>query len=135
MLANRDATKILLDRFDKSDFTLHPIIQRNMGGIMSIKIRDYEFEGPYTNTGSFLDSSGVYAILDKVSGKYYVLDIGESATVKTRIDTHDRANCWHRNCKGTLHYAVHYTPYKQSAGRMEIEQELRDFYNPVCGKQ
>lgn len=100
---------------------------------MSINIGQYQFDGPYTDTDSLSDSSGVYAILCEVADKYYVIDIGESATVKTRIDNHDRRICWKRNCDGTLLVAVLYTPYKQSTGRKEIEQELRDTYNPPCG--
>ncbi|MDD2300787.1 MAG: hypothetical protein PHU69_14270 [Fermentimonas sp.] len=103
--------------------------------MMSITIGQYQFDGPYTHKSSLQDSSGIYAILCEVSGKYHVLDIGESATVKTRVETHDRADCWKRNCKGTLYVAVLYTPNKQSTGRMLIEQELRDLYNPVCGKR
>jgi len=102
---------------------------------MSIKIGQYQFDGPYTHTSSLHDKSGVYAILCEVAGKYSVIDIGESATVKSRIETHDRVDCWKRNCNGTLHIAVLYTPNKQSAGRMEIEQELRDTRELPCGKR
>jgi len=95
----------------------------------------HNFEGPYDSIGSLEDNSGVYAILCKESDKYYVKDIGESANVKTRIENHDRADCWKKNCTGKLYVAVLYTPNKQSAGRMLIEQELRAEYDPVCGKQ
>ena len=103
---------------------------------MSITIGAYTFDGPYTNTDQLEDKSGVYAILCKSSdGEYSVVDVGESATVKSRIDSHDRKDCWTRNCSGTLTVSVLYTPNKQQTGRMEIEQELRDQYNPPCGKQ
>jgi len=101
---------------------------------MSIEIGDYVFEGPYDSTDSLKDNSGVYAILDKrTDGNFYVVDIGESAQVKTRIEGHDRVGCWKKQAKGALYVAVHYTPNKQQSGRKEIEQKLRDQFNPPCG--
>lgn len=103
---------------------------------MSMTIGGYTFEGPYTDTSKLVDKAGVYVILCKASnGKYYVIDVGESATVKSRVDEHDRKNCWTTNCSGTLMVAVLYTPNTQQAGRREIEQELRDQYNPPCGER
>jgi hypothetical protein len=67
---------------------------------MSITIGKYEFEGPYHDTASLKDRSGVYAILDHKEGEHYgLLDVGESANVKTRVETHDRKDCWNRNKK------------------------------------
>lgn len=103
---------------------------------MSIIIGAYSFDGPYTNTDLLVDKSGIYAILcTSPDDKYTVVDIGESATVKSCVDTHDRKDCWTHNCNETLTVAVFYTPSKQQAGRIEIEQELRNQYNPPCGKQ
>jgi hypothetical protein len=102
---------------------------------MSIKIGNYSFDGPYDNSAILTDNSGVYAILYKSGSGYSLVDIGESATVKSRIDNHDRKDCWSRNSVGTLYVAVLYTPHKQQSGRMEIEQELRKEYNPPCGKR
>ncbi len=100
---------------------------------MAITIGSYVFDGPYTSTNDLEDRSGVYAILDKRSDGYHVIDIGESSEVKTRVENHDRADCWKRNKQGSLCVAVYYTPNKQQSGRKEIEQELRRQYNPPCG--
>ncbi len=100
---------------------------------MTITVGNYTFEGPYTNTSSLNDNSGVYAIHCNRDGEYRLIDVGESATVKSRVDNHDRAECWNKNCSGTLTVSVLYTPNKQQAGRKEIEQELRNQYNPPCG--
>jgi hypothetical protein len=83
---------------------------------MSIKIGNYTFNGPYTSTANLEDRSGVYAILCQKEGKNYVVDVGESATVKSRVDSHDREDCWKRNCNGTLAMAVYYTPNLQQPG-------------------
>jgi len=101
---------------------------------LSITIGRYAFEGPYTSTGYLEDKSGVYAILSSKSGSNSLIDVGESATVKTRVESHDRSDCWRRNSNGRqLAYAVLYTPNLQEAGRRQIEQEIRNQYRIPCG--
>jgi hypothetical protein len=105
---------------------------------MSIAIGRWTFEGPYALTESLRlkDQSGVYVILCPTEqNQYRVIDAGESAQVKTRVETHDRKDCWRRNCKGTLYVAVLYTPNLQQPGRSQIEQEIRQQYNPPCGER
>ncbi len=102
---------------------------------MSITIGKYTFEGPYENTDNIADKSGVYAIHCYLNKEYYLIDIGESAKLKTRIDFHDRRDCWTLNCSGKLTFSVLYTPNAQQSGRKKIEQKLRDQYNPPCGER
>lgn len=105
------------------------------GLLLSIKIGDYTFEGPYDSIADLEDKSGIYAILCKnTDNKYNVVDIGESSKVKTRVGTHDRKECWSKYCSNTnIYCAVYYTPYKEQPGRKEIEQELRNTFDPPCG--
>jgi len=106
------------------------------GGNMSVNLGGYIFDGPFVNVESLEDRAGIYTILDKRSdGMLYVIDIGESANVKTRVETHDRATCWYRNSYGVIVYAAYYTPYTQQIGRIRIEQELRLEYEPPCGER
>ncbi len=102
---------------------------------MAISVDKYSFEGPYSSTDKLEDNSGVYAIHCNKDSKYYLIDIGESATVKTRVVNHDRNDCWTKNCGGTLTVSVLYTPNLQQTGRREIEQELREKYKPKCGEK
>lgn len=103
---------------------------------MSINIGKWTFEGPYQDTSKLQDRSGVYVILCLTADqKYYVIDVGESAQVKTRVENHDRQDCWSRNCSGTLYVAFLYTPNLQQPGRSAIEQEIRWRYNPPCGQR
>ena len=102
---------------------------------MAITVGNYSFEGPYTSTERLEDKSGVYAIHCKVGDNYYLIDIGESSGVKTRIENHDRKECWTKNCNGILTVSVYYTPNLQQFGRKLVEQELRNLYNPVCGER
>jgi hypothetical protein len=103
---------------------------------MTIKVGQYEFEGPHTSIEKLEDRSGVYAIhCLRADGKYYLIDVGESATVKTRVEGHDRKPCWQEHCTGTLTVSVYYTPNLQQTGRKVVEQELRNLYNPPCGER
>ena len=98
-----------------------------------VTIGKCSFEGPYANTAYLQDKSGVYAIIDDRSSSLIVVDAGESANVKSRIENHERESCWTKNRIGTLKVAVFYTPGLHQAGRMQIEQEIRDQYRPACG--
>jgi len=102
---------------------------------LTITVGKYTFDGQYLSTDSIEDRSGVYAIHCKKNDKNYLKDVGESAEVKTRLDNHDRKDCWDENCDGSITYAVYYTPNLQQAGRKEIEQEIRNQYNPPCGEE
>lgn len=65
---------------------------------MSINIGGYNFEGPFNNSDSLRSQSGVYVILgsNAGNGNWNVVDVGESEDVKTRVASHDRADCWKR---------------------------------------
>jgi len=95
----------------------------------------YTFEGPYSSTNSLMDNSGVYLIICNDGKSYHPVDVGESAKVKTRVETHDRKECWSKNCNHTLKVAIYYTPNKQQAGRREIEQDIRCKYDFPCGER
>lgn len=102
---------------------------------MSIALSGYRFDGVYSSTSSLHNRSGVYAILTPTDSTHYrVLDVGESATVRTRIENHDRKPCWHRYAnRRQLRYAAYYTPRAQQPGRQAVEQRIRRQYHPPCG--
>jgi len=95
----------------------------------------YTWDGAFTDPNKLEDRSGIYVIWCKNGEDWKVLDVGESATVKTRVLGHDRAGCWARNCRGTIYYTAHYTPGLQQTGRIEIEQRIRSITNPPCGER
>jgi hypothetical protein len=99
---------------------------------MSIDINHYKFKGPYENVDKLEDDSGVYVILCKEGKNYYPIDVGESETVKERVENHDRWNCWKKECSGNLTVAVHYV---DEIERKEIEQDIRYLFGPPCGER
>jgi len=99
---------------------------------MAFKLGNYSFVGPHTSIDSLKDRSGVYAIVCKAETEYFLLDVGESSRVRTRIENHDKKECWIKNCKGQLTIFVHYTPFFKQQKRIFIEQELRKLYDPTC---
>jgi len=98
-----------------------------------ITIGRYNFDGPYSSTSKLEDRAGVYAIIDARTGENILVDVGESAVVRTRVENHDRSDCWNRNTIGKLQAAVLYTPNLHQEGRMRIEQEIRNQFHPACG--
>lgn len=101
---------------------------------MTITISNYTFEGSFSTSGSLKNQSGVYVILTPTSNNNYkILDVGESAKVKERVENHDREGCWKRHANsGGIYYAAH---YPTEAQRMKIEKIIRDQYTPPCGKK
>ncbi|MCY3675313.1 MAG: hypothetical protein OXH65_07660 [Paracoccaceae bacterium] len=100
---------------------------------MSIKIGNYNFEGPFGSSSNLKDQSGVYAILGNNSGNNWdLVDVGESFQVKYRVENHERKMCWKQQDYANLKIAVFYT---DENSRMRIEVELRYQYNPPCGQR
>jgi len=95
----------------------------------------YNFEGPYPDTSLLEDRSGVYAILCNVGDKLYLVDVGESSEVKSRVENHERKDCWKKNCNGTIKYAAYYIEYGKKPSRAEVEQDIRNNYSIPCGEK
>lgn len=93
----------------------------------------YKFEGAWTDPNNLETRSGVYVIWCKSGENWLILDVGESHDVNDRVLSHDRSDCWRRNCTGTIYYSATYTPKLQQPGRIEIEQHIRNLTNPPCG--
>jgi len=102
----------------------------------SLNILGYSFEGPYTDISSVRDQAGLYVICDyRSDGKWYVLDVGESEQLRTRLTNHERASCWNRHRQGQLGVAVLYTPGWTEDQRRILESTIRDAFSPPCGKR
>jgi hypothetical protein len=99
---------------------------------MAIKLGKYSFTGPVASIDKIKDRSGVFAIVCKVDSEFFLIDVGESSKLRTRIENHDKKDCWTKNCNGQLTIYVHYTTFLNQKGRILIEQALRELFHPDC---
>lgn len=99
---------------------------------MSIRLGKYSFTGPIASIDKLKDRAGVFAIVCKVDNEYFLIDVGESSKLRTRIENHDKKDCWIKNCNGQVTIFVHYTRFLKQKGRVFIEQELREIFHPDC---
>lgn len=91
----------------------------------------YQFNGPHATTGNIADQSGVYVITTKTArGVHKVLDAGESATLQSRLNNHDRKDEWTQHAIEGLYASAYYCEERL---RMAIEAEVRAFHAPPCG--
>ena len=83
----------------------------------------------------FADVAAVYVVICVASGgSWKALDVGQSGSVGSRIDAHDRKDCWRRNCpSGNIWVCVHRMPSSSTQQREELERSLRRSLNPPCG--
>lgn len=102
---------------------------------MSIEIGKYSFEGYYSSPALFNEEPGIYAIFCRNYEKDILIDTGEADNIRLKVENNERSNCWRRTCASALGYAVLYTPDLVEKERIEIEEEIRDQYNPVCGRK
>jgi hypothetical protein len=99
---------------------------------MAIKLGKYSFTGPVASIDKIKDWSGVFAIVCQVYSEFFLIDVGESSRLRSRIENHDKKDCWTKNCNGKLTIYVHYTTFLKQKRRLLIEQELRDLFHPDC---
>lgn len=97
-----------------------------------MKLGEYSLTGPIASIDKLKDRSGVYAMICKADGEYFVIDIGESSKLRTRIENYDKKDCWIKSCNGQLLIFVHYTPFLHQQRRIHIEQGLRELFHPDC---
>jgi len=102
---------------------------------MSFERWGYQFEGAYTSSDPLKSISGVYVIWCKTGDNWVVLDVGEASDVKARVSNHERADCWKRNCSGTIYHSATYTTGLTEEQRRQIEQRIRSETDPPCGKE
>jgi len=88
---------------------------------------------------NFKDVAAIYVILCVAKdGSWTVLDVGQSGEVGSRIDTHDRQECWRNNCSNNnIWVCVYPMPSSQytKQDREQFESSLRTQYSPACGKR
>ena len=91
----------------------------------------YIFDGPHQHTNLLSDASGVYVITTRINGLHSVIDAGESAAIRSRVNSHDRQDQWAQHAgNNTLFVSALYCDERN---RMIIEQQVRVTHQPPCG--
>ena len=94
-----------------------------------MQIEGFTFSGPYYHTKLFKNDFGcVYVLLNNLN---QVVDVGQTASVNSRIINHERKMCWIRHgCSSTGLYV--YISNDENF-RLLLERLIRTKYNPLCG--
>lgn len=104
-----------------------------------VTIYDLPFNCVRLSEADFSDFAAIYVILCvKKGGSWTVIDVGQSGEAGTRIDSHDREECWKQNCPNkNIWVCIYKTPSTSytKEKRKVLEGKIRDFYNPDCGKE
>lgn len=104
-----------------------------------VTIYNLPFKCVRLSEADFSDFAAIYVILCVgEGGKWKVIDVGQSGEVGTRINSHDREECWKKNCpNGNIWVCIYKTPSSQytKEQRVALEGQIRDSYKPNCGKQ
>jgi len=102
-----------------------------------LKIFNLPFQCVKLIEADFSDVAAIYVILCvETAEKWSVLDVGESGQVGSRINDHDRSDCWSKNCPNkNIWVCIYKTPTAQytSQQRRDLENKIRSHYMPTCG--
>jgi hypothetical protein len=103
---------------------------------MSFKVADYSFMGTYRidDIDDIKDWPGLYAVLCRRNNKHFLVDVGETNSLRSEIEESDRRETWEENCSGDLVVAVKYTMEMHQAERARMERKIRKRHNPPCRK-
>jgi len=107
--------------------------------IKNVPIGGKNFVCVSLSEAEFADMAAVYVILCVAqNSSWTVLDVGQSGQLGSRIDDHDRKECWTRNCTNkNIWVCVYRMPSSQDTrqDRERFETELRSQYPVSCGKR
>ncbi len=91
-----------------------------------LNILNNTFKGPFELRTHFNNVAGIY-VITTIGNK--IIDVGETDNLQERISGHERKSCWTTNmgCK------LFFYQEKREVQRLEIEKQIRNAYNPICG--
>lgn len=103
---------------------------------MSIKIANYEFDGPYQSLDKIKNQPGLYAIILQTEKNNFLLDLGESENIKSKIESHERKNLWEKYAtQGNLVYSTCYVEDDNKKEREKIIDEINKVYRTPFNKE
>ena len=104
----------------------------------NVTIGNFAFVCVPLSIANFLDVAAVYVILCVgATGKWNILDVGQTGGLGDRIDSHERRSCWERHCRGkNIWVGVYKMPSDKNSesDRLNVEAWIRTTYGPLpCG--
>ena len=103
---------------------------------MSIKIANYEFEGPYQSVDNIKNQPGLYAVILQTTKNLFLLDLGESENVKSKIKSHERKKLWDKYAtQGDLVYSTCYVKDDDKNEREQMINEINKVYKTPFNKE
>jgi len=104
-----------------------------------VTIYNLGFQCVKLEQADFSDVAAIYVILCVgADNKSKVIDVGESGQVGSRINDHDRSDCWNKNCPNkNIWVCIYKTPTSNYTiqQRRDLENKIRTYYKPNCGKR
>ena len=91
---------------------------------MTVLIGSWEFEGPFGNLSELHDEPGLVAILTGKNDEYELIEMEESDSVKSFIDTHNKYNFRVENADEDLLVAVYYCSDLTASLRFGLIEEV-----------
>lgn len=103
---------------------------------ITIPFRNGQFQRQFTfeSLGNLKDQPGVYVVLRKDAPgdqDWTIIDVGQSESIKSRLENHDRKQCWEKENYTDL--AVLYS--EDNNFRVNTESGIRTEYAPPCGER
>ena len=104
---------------------------------VNLTIGGYPFVCVPLSNADFTNSAAIYVIICVAqAGTWTALDVGQSGELGSRIDSHDRKDCWSRQCQN-IWVCVYRMPSHEYTreDRLRVERLLREELRPLCGSR
>ena len=93
---------------------------------MSFELAGLTFEGPHAFYSDLKDEPGIFVIIDDQESVRRIIDVGEAEQVRSRINFHEREDCWKANSFGTFGVGICYVPMSTAEQRRSMEAAIRN---------
>lgn len=88
----------------------------------------YRFSVFAPSLSDLQNSAGIFAILDEINGSFSPIFIGESEKLLSSLSHAFLKSFWMNKSRGSIHYAVLYTPHENEKVRSEIVNDIKSNY-------
>lgn len=105
------------------------------GGLVTVLVGTWEFEGPFNALSELRREAGIYAVFASINDEYELLEIDESESVRDWLETHDRYFFGNYNSPVKFAVAVYYCSDLTPGLRQGLIDELLREYHDLPAEQ